>query len=1051
LKNYGLVPALLLAMVLQAQPINKTTAFFRHIESEDGAGSVNAWEMVEDIQGRVWAGTSDGLYLISNHSTVRYTREDGLNTNNIISLYADSSGKLLLGTIKGLTVFANGRFSSVASFPETIVRQIHKAGSLLYVATPDKIFRLNPGDLSILDTISLELKNHYIKRFYIISDRQMLIGTTNGLFLWSAGKLDKMPGLGKVAIWGLRQVNNVIYAMTEKGVYSVDAANRSTTPRFAMPKGITTSVNDIVYLPDRNVYWVGSWGNGILEYKDNRFVKRYDYQSGFSGQYVHRFLQTGKMDIWMATYGSGIIYRRKSPLAFIALQNNPDLSKHMHFTRTINNDYLVWGKDNRAIALNQNTSSVFAINSVPGKIRDFVYRDNVYYAISENGLFSGKSLQKLNKSPIRLKGKPIRFLSNPEFISVLTTSTITIIHPLVRQIGLPADVYYSSTNKYYCTLFQGDYYFCGNSLPLLKISDYQITEFREPENTVFKGIESDARLAYIATGNGLYTYDGTTFKVRPEFAGKTIPFLAKSPTGRLWLGDDKGNVFGLLAGDTIRFDKKDLPATGQMIGAVPFDNSVFIYTRNGILQINEGTKLFRFYDLQKMLNIGLPVRIEKAVSNGKDILVLTNAGIVIVMPNKWVSAEQPMIDVARLHFPYEQRFQYIGGDAINLRHDNVFDIHLSAYAYGAGDNLFVYGRLFPFEQKYKRQFNHFQFGYKNLPRGQYQFQFYAMDYWGNKSTTGFVNLAIEDNRTTRLQILLLSIFGLILLIALIYMLTRHFRQKRQNFIDQQVQLQTADYTSELEMLKRDIRSKDNFFRSLTHDLKAAPRNILGLLRMIRSRTEYKSDEIEDLYERVANNARRSIAMVDDILNLTHMRNSTFPFEKISIPDLFEHIMKDLMQLGLASPFQVNYDLRLKYIYAERKKLRTILQNLIENAIKYRHPDRPLELTIETRRRKDEYFFIVCDNGIGIPEKQVKNIFDIHFRGTNFDKETIEGRGVGLAAVKQLVEAYKGIIEVASAQNGGSTFTICLSRTFLESQRHHKDDANNTSAEQQENK
>ena len=105
-------------------------------------------------------------------------------------------------------------------------------------------------------------------------------------------------------------------------------------------------------------------------------------------------------------------------------------------------------------------------------------------------------------------------------------------------------------------------------------------------------------------------------------------------------------------------------------------------------------------------------------------------------------------------------------------------------------------------------------------------------------------------------------------------------------------------------------------------------------------------------------------------------------------------------------------------------LQQILTNLIDNAVKYRQPDLPLEISVECTQSVDSRIAIaVADNGIGIAEDMQEKVFDIFQR--LHGQEEVPGTGIGLALVKKAVGFLDGTITLTSAPGEGSTFTVVL--------------------------
>lgn len=110
---------------------------------------------------------------------------------------------------------------------------------------------------------------------------------------------------------------------------------------------------------------------------------------------------------------------------------------------------------------------------------------------------------------------------------------------------------------------------------------------------------------------------------------------------------------------------------------------------------------------------------------------------------------------------------------------------------------------------------------------------------------------------------------------------------------------------------------------------------------------------------------------------------------------------------------------LPMVLADRSQLGQVFQNLIANAIKFRHPERPLRIRIAAVRQEGMWRFSVQDNGIGIEEQYFERIFVIFQR--LHGKEDYPGSGIGLAMCKKIVERHGGKIWLESKFGEGSCF------------------------------
>ena len=170
-------------------------------------------------------------------------------------------------------------------------------------------------------------------------------------------------------------------------------------------------------------------------------------------------------------------------------------------------------------------------------------------------------------------------------------------------------------------------------------------------------------------------------------------------------------------------------------------------------------------------------------------------------------------------------------------------------------------------------------------------------------------------------------------------------------------------------------------------------------------------------------ADRTIKLLEDLLDLTRLDSDRMQFqlETIILNDLITEVV------GMAEQYSdrtITLDLEsdLIAIAADSHRLKQVLLNLIDNAVKYSEPDTPI--TIKLRQVDRRAYIQVCDRGVGIPLQQQGRIFERFFR-VDESRNRAGGTGLGLSIVKTLVEGMNGNIQVRSQLNEGSTFTICF--------------------------
>ena len=113
------------------------------------------------------------------------------------------------------------------------------------------------------------------------------------------------------------------------------------------------------------------------------------------------------------------------------------------------------------------------------------------------------------------------------------------------------------------------------------------------------------------------------------------------------------------------------------------------------------------------------------------------------------------------------------------------------------------------------------------------------------------------------------------------------------------------------------------------------------------------------------------------------------------------------------------------IYVDEVHFSNMIHNLMDNAVKYRNPDKPLELMLKTWNDEKHLYFSIQDNGMGIKKENLKKIFDKFYRVHTGNKHDVKGFGLGLAYVKKVVDLHQGEIKAESELGKGTKFTVSL--------------------------
>lgn len=222
-------------------------------------------------------------------------------------------------------------------------------------------------------------------------------------------------------------------------------------------------------------------------------------------------------------------------------------------------------------------------------------------------------------------------------------------------------------------------------------------------------------------------------------------------------------------------------------------------------------------------------------------------------------------------------------------------------------------------------------------------------------------------------------------------------------------------------LARSNDELEQFAYVVSHDLRAPLRALSTYSQfLLEDSSENLNEEGLDYVNGITENAHRMNQLVQGLLDYSRIGRVGVEKHPVNIGDVLQRIINSLhvsspstIEIAADPPTVIGYELRLEQIFS----------NLLENAAKFKHPDRPATIQISWADRGRAWTFSVKDNGIGIDPKQNEKIFGI-FQRLHAQEEYV-GTGVGLAIVKKAVEEHGGQIWVNSEPGKGSVFTFTL--------------------------
>lgn len=236
-------------------------------------------------------------------------------------------------------------------------------------------------------------------------------------------------------------------------------------------------------------------------------------------------------------------------------------------------------------------------------------------------------------------------------------------------------------------------------------------------------------------------------------------------------------------------------------------------------------------------------------------------------------------------------------------------------------------------------------------------------------------------------------------------------------------------TDALESAKKNEESKNVFFANMSHDMRTPLNGIIGLCQIGMNHLKRQDiGHLPDVFKKMTTASHQLLALVDDILEVARPQMES----KLTLaPFDIVHEIKENIDVFKVNAKQQNkkvnlfFDVRHQVVIGDAAKLRQIINNLVSNSLKYSHPGCVVNVNIREilHLHKPSFMVEVSDTGIGMDREFLKKLFNPYSREQRLN--SVQGTGLGMSIVKNVVNIMGGDIKVKSTVNVGTTFTINL--------------------------
>lgn len=960
-------------------------------------------------------------------TSVTYKTEDGnLSDNRVQFIEEDPSGRIWIGTQRGLSSISNGNATIIDKKSDFRFAASYRQ-NMYFLTSNGNIYshQTASGQFSLKASIPADTERITPTGHLILKDKWVIF-TNTGVYDYhfETNQLTAHPGLNikHGEVYTDNHHNYWIYNHTGRVYYILSDTEAIKEFQLIPPDKINyIDYERYHFIHDsRGIIWISTYGNGLFAYNVNEdklehFVSNAKNISPITSDFLLYMMEDRNGGIWVSSEFSGLSYINISNEGITRIY--PESSDLFDRSNTIR---MLTRTENGEIWVGTRRGGLYKYDlQLNSKTKEFM-ESNVYaIAEDEKGVLwigtRGRGLKIGNTWYKRVPSDP---------------STISFDHIF--------SIHRDRKKRMWVGTFGGGL----NMAEPTAEGGYKFRHFFEDQTGVkeVRSIAEDENgMIWMGTSGGICIFHPDSLLANPhnyhlysytngKFNSNEIRYLQPDKDGGMWIGTSGTGInLATVSNDYQTLEYKHYGVTeglaNDMVQSLLSDDNghLWVATEYGISKFDTKTHSFEnYYFSSYTLGNVYSENCACMGANGK-LYFGTNHGLAVIDP-RYVPSNRFLSPVVLTNLyvngiqmnpemedsPLKKSFAY--SDEITLKYfQNSIIVDFTTFDYSDNEQTQYTYWLENYDKEWSKPSHTNSATYKYLSPGTYTLHVKSCNsagIWNEKETT----LKVVITPPFWMTIWALFIY-LILLIGGLYFafhVIRNFSRLRNRI---NVEKQLTEY-------------KLVFFTNISHEFRTPLTLIHGALEKIQRNGNIPREQVGPLHI-MEKNVQRMLRLITQLLEFRKMQNNklALSLEKIDVIAFLKDIFVSFSDEAKQKEIQFSYQPSVACypMFADTGKLDKIVYNLLSNALKYTPAQGSVTFSVTVDEDKKLLQMQVTDTGVGIPKEKQGELFK-RFMQSNFSSDSI---GIGLHLTHELVSVHKGSISYQENNGGGSIFTVCL--------------------------